>query len=188
MSEDWFDRSYRSEERPPAELDARILAGARRATRRWAVPLAAAGILTVVVGLVFAAMLASVELDVPPESERADVDPPPLLLDLPSSATDTGRPEVAGRAAPAPAPPATGPCAVPSVLVGPFGGPGRRDRAALCHVGGLLRVDISWDGEPSCPSPLSVPFSGDTAVALDEAALVVGSTRYRCARGQWVRD
>lgn len=188
MSEDWFDRSYRSEERPPAELDARILAGARRATRRWAVPLAAAGTLTVVVGLVFAALLASVELDVPPDSESPAVDAPPLVLDLPSSTIDTGRPEVSGRVAPVPVPPVAGPCSVPTVLVGPFGGPDRRDRAALCHVGGLLRVDMTWDGEPSCPSQLSVPLSGDTAVALDGASLVVGPTRYRCARGRWVRD
>ena len=188
MSEDWFDRSYRSEEHPPAELDARILAGARRTTRRWAVPLAAAATLTVVAGLVFAALLASVDLDVPPDSESTAVDAPPLVLDLPSSTTDTGRPEISVRVAPAPAPPAAGSCSVPSVLVGPFGGPGRRDRAALCHVGGLLRVELAWDGEPSCPSRLSVPLSADTPVSLDGAALVVGATRYRCARGQWVRD
>ena len=127
MSEDWFDKSWRSEARPPAELDARVLAGARRATRRWAVPLAAAAALTVVVALVFAALLASVELDVPPDSERVRANTPPVVLDLPASTSDGTR---ARRNAPATAPsapPRPGPCAIPNVLVGPLGGAGRRD-------------------------------------------------------------
>ena len=47
MSDDWFDRSFRSEESPPAEVDARVLAAARRATRRWVLPLIAAALLTI---------------------------------------------------------------------------------------------------------------------------------------------
>ncbi len=47
MSDDWFRRSYRSDESPPAELDAIVLAAARRATRRWTVPLIAAALLTI---------------------------------------------------------------------------------------------------------------------------------------------
>ena len=186
MSEDWFDKSWRSDERPPADLDARVLAGARRATRRWGVPLAAAAALTVVVALVFAAMLASVELEVAPESERPRVAAPPVVLDLPAATGDGSRTR---RNAPAalPSPPRPGPCAVPNVLVGPLGGAGRRDRVSLCHVGGLLRVDVVWDGESACPEQLSVPVSAETPVALDGDALRVGSARYRCETGQWVR-
>lgn len=47
MSDDRFDRSFRSEESPPAEVDARVLAAARRATRRWVLPLIAAALLTI---------------------------------------------------------------------------------------------------------------------------------------------
>ena len=186
MSEDWLDKSWRSDERPPADLDARVLAVARRATRRWGVPLAAAAGLTVVVALVFAAMLASVELEVAPEGERPRADAPPVVLDLPATTGDGSRPR---RNAPAtlPSPPRPGPCAVPNVLVGPLGGVGRQDRVSLCHVGGLLRVDVAWDGEAACASQLSVPVSADTPVALDGDALRVGAARYRCQDGQWVR-
>ena len=187
MSDDWFDKSYRSEARPPAELDARVLARARRATRRWAVPLAASAGLTVVVALVFAAMLASVELEVPPESERPAVERPPVVVDLPGSTGDGPRP---GRRAPSPAfsaSPHADPCSAPSVLVGPLGGAGRQDRATLCHVGGLLRVDIVWDGDAACPSQLSVPVSAETPVALEGNALRVGLALYRCEAGDWTR-
>ena len=186
MSDDWFDKSYRSEARPPAELDARVLARARRATRRWAVPLAASAGLTVVVALVFAAMLASVELEVPPDGERPPAETPPVVLDLPRSTADGARLQ---RNAPAalPSPPRPGRCAVPRVLVGDLGGGGGRDRVSLCHVGGLLRVDVVWDGASACPGQLSLPVSADTPVALDRNALRVGAARYRCADGQWVR-
>ena len=187
MSEDWFDKSWRSAARPPAELDARVLAGARRATRRWGVPLAAAAALTVVVALVFAALLASVELDVPPGSERVRANTPPVVLDLPASTSDGTRARRNAPAAALPAPPRPGPCAIPNVLVGPLGGAERRDRVSLCHVGGLLRVDVVWDGESACPEQLSVPVSAETPVALDGDALRVGSARYRCESGQWVR-
>ena len=179
MSEDWFKRSYRSEERPPTELDARVLAGARRATRRWAVPLAASAVLMILAALLFAALLASVELDVPPADEGAGRDPTPARLDPPAPTSDNTSPKTPV------SPPRSGPCSVPNVLVGPLGGPGRRDRAALCHVGGLLRVDVVWDGEAPCPSQLSVPVAADAPVALDGSALRVGSARYRCEQGQW---
>ena len=47
MSDDWLDRSYRSDESPPAEVDAKVLSAARRATRRWVLPLIAAAVLTI---------------------------------------------------------------------------------------------------------------------------------------------
>ena len=47
MSDDWLDRSYRPDGSPPAEVDARVLWAARRATRRWVLPLIAAAVLTV---------------------------------------------------------------------------------------------------------------------------------------------
>ena len=187
MSEDWFDKSYRSEERPPAELDARVLAAARRATRRWAVPLAAAAVLTVVVALVFAALLASVELEVPPASEPPEADAPSVALDVPESPGDAVRPGV-GTSIPAPpAPTPPGSCAAPDILVGPLGGAGRRDRAALCRVGGVLRVDVAWDGDAACPSQVSVPDSANAPVVLDGNALRVGAARYRCEDGRWAR-
>lgn len=188
MSDDWFDKSYRSDAHPPAELDARVLAGARRATRRWAVPLAAAAGLTVVVALMFAAMLASVELEVPPESERPSPDRPPVALDLPGSTGDGPRRRVGAASPPLSASPRTDLCPAPNVLVGPLGGAGRQDRATLCHVGGLLRVDVVWDGEAACPGELFVPVSVDTPVALDGNALRVGSTLYRCEDGDWARE
>ena len=186
MSDDWFDRSYRSEAHPPAELDARVLAGARRATRRWGVPLAAAAALTVVVALVFAAMLASVELEVPPESERPAADTPPVVLDLPGSTGDGPRRRVGAPAPAVAAPQGPAACDAPDILAGPLGGAGRRDRAVLCRVGGLLRVDVIWDGAAACPAQLSVPVSPDTPVALDGNALRVGSRLYRCEDGDWV--
>ena len=41
MSDDWFDKTYRSNETPPAELDARVLSAARSAVRRRRFPGAA---------------------------------------------------------------------------------------------------------------------------------------------------
>lgn len=186
MSDHWFDKSYRSEAHPPAELDAKVLARARRATRRWAVPLAASAGLTVVVALVFAAMLASVELEVPPESERPPADRPPVVLDLPGSTGDGPRRGVIPSSPPLSAASRTDLCAAPDILVGPLGGAGRQDRATLCHVGGLLRVDVVWDGEAACPSQLSVPVAPDTPVALEGNALRVGPSLYRCQDGDWV--
>jgi len=188
MSDDWFDKSYRSEARPPAELDARVLAGARRATRRWAVPLAASAGLTVVVALVFAAMLASVELEVPPESERPPPDRPPVVVDLPGSTGDGPRRRVGAPSRPLSASPGPDLCDSPDVLVGPLGGTGRQDRATLCRVGGLLRVEFAWDGGAACPSQLSLPVSADTPVALEGNALRVGPALYRCEDGDWARE
>ncbi len=188
MSDDWFNKSYRSEARPPAELDARVLAGARRATRRWAVPLAASAALTVVVALVFAAMLASVELEVPPESERPPADRPPVVLDLPESTGEGPRRRVGAPSPSLSASPGPDLCAAPDVLVGPLGGAGRRDRATLCRVGGLLRVEFAWDGAAACPSQLSLPVAADTPVELEGNALRVGPVLYRCEEGGWARE
>ncbi len=162
MSEDWFDKTYRSDETPPAELDARVLKAARRATRRWAGSLVAAGVFTIIVALVLAAVLTNVELDVPP-TERP-------------SASEAG-----------PDPAAEGDCERSLSLVGPLGGPGRQDRLEVCLAAGLLRADLSWDGEPSCPSRFSVEASLDTPVRLDAGVIVIGPARYQCANGVWSR-
>ncbi len=162
MSDDWFDKTYRSEGTPPADLDERILKRARRATRRWAGSLVAAGIFTVAVALILAIVLTSIELDVPP-TERST----PPDVESPSRAeTD---------------------CARSLELIGPFGGPGRQDRAEICLTADLLRADFSWDGEGPCPSRLEVEASADTPVLLEDGDLVIGSTSYRCADGKWVR-
>ena len=107
MSDDWFDKTYRSEGTPPADLDARILRRARRATRRWAGSLVVAGIFTVAVALILAIVLANIELDVPP-TER---EPPRGVEPPPAAEAD---------------------CQRSLELVGPFGGPGRQDRAEIC--------------------------------------------------------
>ena len=162
MSDDWFDKTYRSEGTPPPDLDARILRRARRATRRWAGSLVAAGIFTVAVALILAIVLTNIELDVPP-TERSvphDVEPSP------ATAAD---------------------CARSLELVGPFGGPGRQDRAEICLTGDLLRAEFSWDGEESCPPRLVVEASVDTPVLLEDGDLVIGSASYRCADGNWAR-
>ncbi len=69
MSEDWFDRAYRSEGTPPEELNARVLASARRVTRRWLVPLIAAAIATLIAALLIALALVSHEFYVPPNPQ-----------------------------------------------------------------------------------------------------------------------
>ncbi|MDE0054674.1 MAG: hypothetical protein OXP28_09605 [Gammaproteobacteria bacterium] len=162
MSEDWFDKTYRSDETPPAELDARILKTARRATRRWAGSLIAGGVFTIIVALILAAVLTNIELDVPPAERPA--------------ASEAG-----------PHPPAEGDCERSLSLVGPLGGPGRQDRVEVCVAAGLLRAELTWDGDPSCPSRFSVAASPDTPVRLDGGDMVIGSARYRCANGVWSR-
>ena len=162
MSDDWFDKTYRSEGTPPADLDARILKRARRATRRWAGSLVAAGIVTVAVALILAIVVTNIELDVPP-TERST----PRDVESPA--------------------PADADCVRSLELVGPFGGPGRRDRAEICLTADLLRAEFSWDGEESCPSRLEVAASVDTPVLLEDGGLVIGSTSYGCADGKWER-
>ncbi len=163
MSDDWFDKTYRSEETPPPDLDARILKRARRATRRWAGSLVAAGIFTIAAVLVLAIMLANIELDVPPAERPAAGDVPPY-------------------------PAAEGDCERSLSLVGPLGGPGRQDRTEICLAGDLLRADISWDGEPACPSHFSVAASPDTHVRLGGGSILIGSARYRCVDGVWTAE
>lgn len=162
MSDDWFDKTYRSEGTPPADLDARILRRARRATRRWAGSLVAAGIFTVAVALILAIVLANIELDVPP-TER---EPPRGMEPPPTVEADCDR---------------------TLELVGPFGGPGRQDRAEICLINDLLRAEFSWDGEEPCPSRLEVEASVGALVRLEDGDLVVGLASYRCADGKWAR-
>lgn len=70
MSEDWFDRTYRSDETSPPDLDARILKQARRATRRWVIALIAGATLTIAIALALAIVLMNIELDVPPTERQ----------------------------------------------------------------------------------------------------------------------
>lgn len=162
MSEDWFDKTYRSDETPPAELDARVLKTARRATRRWAGSLIAGGVVTIIVALALAFVLTNIELDVPPTERPTE--------------SEAG-----------PDPAAEGDCERSLSLVGPLGGPGRQDRADICLAAGLLRAELTWDGESSCPSRFSVEASPNTPVRLDRADIVIGPARYRCADGVWSR-
>ena len=161
MSEDWFDKTYRSDEKSPADLDARILRQARRVTRRWAIALVAGAAFTVAIALVLAIVLANVELDVPPTERPAarDAEPYPAEID----------------------------CVRSLSLVGPFGGTGRQDRAEICVGAGLLRAEFSWDGDSSCPSRFVVEASPDTPVRVDEGDIVIGSARYGCIDGEWTR-
>ena len=163
MSEDWFDKTYRSDEQSPSELDARILRRARRATRRWAGSLVAGGAFTIVAALVLAAVLTNVELDVPPTERPAARDEEPYL------AGDID-------------------CARSLSLVGPLGGTGRQDRAEICIGADLLRAEFSWDGDPSCASRFVVEASPDTPIRIDQEHLVIGSARYRCVEGEWTRE
>ena len=66
MSEDWFDKSYRSDESPPAELDIKILKNARRATRRRGRLLMLGGVFTLTVAVVGSVLLTNVELNYRP--------------------------------------------------------------------------------------------------------------------------
>ena len=163
MSEDWFDRTYRSDETPPADVDARILRRARRATRRWAGSLVVGGVFTIAVALVLGIVLTNVELDIPPTERSVPDDPEPATSGV-------------------------GDCARTVSLVGPLGGPGRQDRAEICLASDELRAELTWDGEPSCPSRFSVAASLDTPVWLEKGALVIGSARYRCLGGEWTRE
>ena len=233
MSEDWFDRSYRSDETPPAELDIKILKNARRATRRRAGLLTLGGVFTMTVAVVGSVLLTNVELNFRPaggplapgaepsapanlpytdSGEANDGDiweaegtskldevrifPESGTFDLPSTYEIAPRNEPASSTSP---PPQMVPrqtesvmplfltenCARSSLLVGPFGGWGRQDRAELCYIEGVLLVDFVWDGEPSCPSRLQVEAPADTRIYLDDGDLAIGSVRYSCTNGQW---
>lgn len=71
MNDDWFDRAYRSDETPPEEFNARVLAAARRVTRRWVVSAVAPAVATLLAALLIALALVSHELYVPPATEPA---------------------------------------------------------------------------------------------------------------------
>ena len=89
MSEEWFDKNYRSDETSPADLDAKVLKRARRATRRWAVALMVGAAFTIGIALVLALILTRIELDVPP-TERPpprDLNPPATYLPADESAS-----------------------------------------------------------------------------------------------------
>ena len=174
MSEDWFDKTYRSDETSPADLDARVLKEARWASRRWAVALVAGAVFTIAIALVLAIVLTNIELDVPPTGRQ------PARDREPSATADLSADESPGGE--------TGPqrnCGRSLLLVGPFGGPGRQDRAEICVAADLLRAEFFWDGEPSCPSRLEVEVSADTPVLLEQGDLVIGPARYRCVDGEW---
>ncbi len=173
MSEDWFDKTYRSDETSPADLDARILKQARRATRRWAVALVAGAVFTIAVALVLAIVLTNIELDVPPTGRQPARDTEPSATADPAGEVASGETDPQRN------------CARSLVLVGPFGGSGRQDRAEICLAGDLLRAQFFWDGESSCPSRLEVEASADTPVLLEQGDLVIGPARYRCVDGEW---
>ena len=176
MSEDWFDKTYRSDETSPADLDARILKQARRATRRWAVALVTGAAFTIAIALVLAIVLTNIELDVPPTGRQPARDTEPSATADPAGEVASGETDLQRN------------CARSLLLVGPFGGPGRQDHASICLAADLLRADFFWDGEPSCPSRLEVAASSDTPVLLEGGDLVIGSARYRCANGEWTRE
>ena len=177
MSEDWFEKTYRSDEISPADLDARILRQARRATRRWVVALVAGAAFTIAIALVLAIVLTNIELDVPPTERRPPRDAEPALVAAPTAdEAAIGEADTQQE------------CVRAMLLVGPFGGPGRQDRAELCFAGDLLRADISWDGEPACPSHFSVAASPDTHVRLGGGSILIGSARYRCVDGVWTAE
>ena len=175
MSEDWFDRTYRSDETSPPDLDARILRQARRATRRWVAALVAGAAFTIAIALVLAIVLTNIELDVPPAERRPPSDVEPAATD-----TVSADEAVNGKAG------TPKNCVRPMLLVGPLGGPGRRDRAEICIDAGMLRAEFLWDGDPSCPSRLEVDVSVGTPVVLDDGDLVLGSAKYRCVDGEWI--
>lgn len=177
MSEDWFDRTYRSDETSPPDLDARILKQARRATRRWVIALVAGAVLTIAIALALAIVLMNIELDVPPTERQPPREKEPrTAATVPADETANGEAGTQQN------------CVLWMPLVGPLGGPGRQDRAEICVGGGLLRAEFFWDGAPSCPSVLEVEVSADTRVRLDEGALVLSSARYRCLDGEWIPE
>ena len=173
MSDGWFDRSYRSDETPPAELDARVLAAAHRATRRWTLPLVAAGALTTIAVAVLGFLITGHEQYVPPdEAPRFDSTPggdgfridvvqpsrdqerlsPPTELASPGMLREPGGIPPADSRAEAEesqAPHRTSPeldCGR-SALIGPLGGPGQRDLIQICSGDGTVYIDVVWDGE-----------------------------------------
>ena len=211
MSDGWFERSYRSGETPPAELDARVLAAARRATRRWTLPAIAAGALTIVAAGVLGFLITGHEQYVPPDEAprfdstpggdgfRIDVvqpsgEPEPLsphtefaspgMLREPGGIPPTD-PKTETEESPEPHRTSPELDCDRSALIGPLGGPERRDLIQICSAAGSLYIDVVWDGEPACPSRLELHTHSGAPVSLDGRDLVVAQTRYRCQEGQW---
>ena len=212
MSDGWFDRAYRSGETSPADLDARVLAAARRATRRWTLPAVAAGALTVAAAAVLGFLITSHEFHVPTDEAalvdsladgdgfRIDVVRPSGEPERLRPPTDLASPEIfrePGGIPPADPPAETEGSQAPqpsspeldcrrSALVGPLGGAERRDLVQICSGDGTLYVDVFWDGEPACPSRLELDAPSGVPVRLDGRDLLVAQTRYRCQEGQWI--
>ena len=212
MSDGWFDRAYRSGETPPSDLDARVLAAARRATRRWTLPALAAGALTIVGAAVLGFLITSHEsyvrtdeapvVDSPAEGDgfRVDMIQPSGNPERQRPPTEIASPEIFRE--PGAIPPAVSRAEAEdskeplqtspeldcrrSVLVGPLGGPERRDLVQICSGDGVLYVDVVWDGEPACPSRLELEAPSGVPVRLDGRDLLVAKTGYRCQNGQWV--
>lgn len=213
MSDGWFDRSYRSNETPSAELDARVLAAARRATRRWTLPALAAGVLIAAAVLILGLLVTGHQLHVP-VGDRASSDSSPdadaleVNIARPPGRTDATKalpphhlteplvdpggnpgssPSTDGMAAQAPVANVPEFDCVRSALIGSLGGAGRRDLVQICAGDDKVRIEIVWDGEPPCPSTLEVEAPAQSATALDSADLLIAGVRYRCADGQWSR-
>ena len=210
MSDGWFDRSYRSEETPPAELDARILAAACRATRRWTVPVFAAGASTIAAAVVLGLLITGHELYVP-SGDRARLDATTgkdgFRLDDVRPPTEPGvvhpkaRPEMHVKPDGIPSRDLRAELAESqeaatkfpeldckrSVLIGPLGGLGRRDLVQICASDGMVHIEVVWDGEQRCPSRLEVETPADATVSLIKRDLVVAQHRYRCEGGEWIR-
>ena len=212
MSDGWFDRSYRSVETPPEKLDARVLAAARRATRRWTLPVIAAGALTIVAVAVLGFLISGHELYVPPDEAplfdstvngdafRIDViqtsdEPerlsPPAQLSSPALLREPGgvAPPDYERESEAGEEHGGSPTELDcrrSALVGPLGSPDTRDVIHVCSGNGNLYIEVVWDGQPPCPSRLELPAPSGVPVTLNGRELVVAETRYRCQNGQWV--
>ena len=204
MSDDWLDRAYRSRGTPPEELDARVLAAASRATRRWTPPAVAAGLLVIAAAGTLGFLITSHELrlgadgaasaDSPAQRDRVGID----VVQPSAQPERLGSPAHGMVHAPPDAPQAepedgweplrTSPelnCER-SALIGPLGGPGRRDLVQVCSGGGSLRIEVVWDGEPPCPSSLELKAPLGVPVSLDGQYLVVAESRHRCANGQWI--
>lgn len=212
MSDGWFDRSYRSVETPPEDLDARILAAARRATRRWTVPAIAAGALTIAAVAVLGFLISGHELYVPPDKAargdsataddafRIDVVQPSTGPERSSPPADLASPGMLREPGGIVPPDLQGDTEASgqhgaasseldcrrSALIGPLGGPERRDLIQVCSSDDTLYIEVVWDGEPQCPSRLELPTPSDAQVSLAGRDLLVAETRYRCQEGRWI--
>ena len=214
MSDDWFDRSYRSDDTTPADLDGRILAAARRATRRWTIPVIAAGALTATAATILGILLTQHDLHLAPAKSslvapQATERNLSIDLDPAEEGSEVANRQITSKTAPPSGPPqaalpdlraeiaeaaedpvvvAPEPDCERSVIIGPLAG-GGPELLQLCSSAGLLRIEIIWGGDAPCPSELKVKMEKtDTTprVTLDNGDLVVGTARYRCEEGDWI--